>query len=273
MSEPIRIFVGCAGNNEDLESQMVLEYSLRKHSARDLDIVWMMQSRDPQSFWHGWNTVGWATPFSGFRWGVPAYCNYQGRAIYLDSDMIAMDDIGKLWDMPIPQGVVAIAKPQSERFCCTLFDNAAIRGHILPIETLKIKQGAHREVRKKLSQSPLVHNFAADADWNVCDGGQFTDISDARIKIHHYTAIECQPHLRFAIPRLGTAGQSHWFTGKVKRHWRRDLVALFDYEYEMALAADNAPEQYMVEPFGKYPEGGSYGGAYATNPTKARQGR
>src|SRR5262245_61554152 len=95
VAEAIRIFVGCSGNNEDLEFQSVLHYSLEKHASQPLDITWMRLSRDPDSFWfsnpqkkEGWRTEGWATPFSALRWGIPAVCNFEGRAIYMDLDKI-----------------------------------------------------------------------------------------------------------------------------------------------------------------------------------------
>jgi hypothetical protein len=109
MTDRVRIFVGTPANNEDLECQTVLDHSLRKHASLPLDITWMMLSRDRISFWYsdsrtrrGWNTQTWATPFSAPRWGNPAARGFQGRAIYMDSDMIVMADIAELWTQPIP---------------------------------------------------------------------------------------------------------------------------------------------------------------------------
>lgn len=103
MTDPIKVFVGCDPNDCDLEQMMVLEYSLRKHSSLPVNIHWMQLSRNPESFWfskpetgEGWNTVKWATPFSAFRWSIPAHCNYEGRAIYMDADMLVMSDIAEL---------------------------------------------------------------------------------------------------------------------------------------------------------------------------------
>ena len=45
----------------------------------------------------------WATPFSVFRWAIPHVCNFEGKAIYMDVDMIARDDIAKLWNQQIPK--------------------------------------------------------------------------------------------------------------------------------------------------------------------------
>jgi len=257
MSEPIRIFVGCAANNEDLESMAVLEYTLRKHHPSQyndqvLQIEWMMQSHAKASFWNGWNTATWATPFSGFRWGVPARCEFKGKAIYLDSDMIVMDDIAKLWNTPITGTHVVIAKGSNKRFCTTLFDCAKVEPHMFPIEQLRSRQGIHREQRERLSKPGLVQPFPNGDNWNCIDGETEKDIFAPHLKIHHYSAIDCQPQLRMALKRLAKKGQTHWFKGSFKPHWRDDLVQLFDDMLAEAIAANYTPENYEHEPFGDY---------------------
>src|SRR6186997_1371038 len=99
MSDAIRLFVGCAAW-ADAESQAVLEYTARSQSSLPIDIVWMSQAK--KGFWSGWNTKGWKTPFTGFRWGIPAYCGFQGKAIYTDSDFIFRADLAELWNQDIP---------------------------------------------------------------------------------------------------------------------------------------------------------------------------
>ena len=90
----VRVFVGCDPNDCDLEQMMVLEHSLRLHSSLPIELTWMRLSRDRRSPFlsdasagAGWRTERWATPFSGFRWAVPALCGYAGRAIYMDTDI------------------------------------------------------------------------------------------------------------------------------------------------------------------------------------------
>lgn len=264
----IRIFVGTAANNEDLESQMVLEYTLRKHTKATLEIEWMKQSRDPASFWSGWNTLGWATPFSGFRWGVPARCNFEGKAIYLDSDMIAMGDIAELWETPMVPSAAVIAKGH-ERFCCTLFDCAKVKPAMIPLDRLKSLTGMHREQRQKLDKSGLVQKFSPNANWNCLDGEAYENLHDPRIKMIHYTEIDTQPHLRRATNRLAKDGREHWFNGHFRTHRRPDLMALFEEMYNEALANGYTLDQYVGPTFGKYPVGGSTGGQFATDPKAA----
>jgi len=257
----IRIFVGTAANNEDLESQAVLEYSLRKHASEPLEITWMMQSRDPSSLYYGWNTAGWATPFSGFRWSIPAACGFDGRAIYLDSDMIAQADIAELWNKEIAAPHAVISKG-NERFCCTLFDCVLVAKYMFPLRQLRTENGMHRAQRQRLSKPGIVQPFQEDENWNCLDGEDYASLDDPRIKMHHYTAIDCQPQLKHALPRLAEAGQPHWFRGKVQPHPRQDMQSFFDDWLEEAIAAGYDPNNYIVEPFGNYAAGGSEGGAW-----------
>lgn len=53
----------------------------------------------------GWvNNRSWGTPFTGFRFAVPELCNFEGRAIYLDADMLVLGDIDDLWSEKIERG-------------------------------------------------------------------------------------------------------------------------------------------------------------------------
>lgn len=256
----IRVFVGTPANNEDLECQAVLEASLRKHHpADDLSITWMMLSRDPNSFWYsdpqaqprkGWNTRSWATPFSAMRWGIPAACNFEGRAIYMDSDMIAMADIGELWNQDFPSGKSVLAKGGQELISCVLlFDCAAVKKHLPPIDELKSVKGRYREVRRGLL--PVAANYRGN--WNCRDGERYSSIDDPDIKVLHYTQIPTQPNHRHARKRLAAEGKKHWYSGPDLPHPRPEINELFDRLLVEATAAGYPPERYRVSPeFGDY---------------------
>lgn len=262
MSERIRIFVGCCTNNEDLESQSVLEWSLRKHHPiDDLDIEWMQLSRDPSSFWYsdpargrGWNTSEWATPFSPFRFAVPAACEFKGKAIYTDSDIIARADIAELWNQPFQDGKALISKGESERFCVSLFDCARMKTLVPPIEQLRARAGLYRSVRGALNGK--VQKFVGN--WNCLDGNpsgeldRYKSLDDPDLKIVHYTVIPTQLQLKHALPRLAAEGHKHWYTGHPKPHPRKDLQKLFDDLLAEAIANGFPPERYRKEPFGDY---------------------
>ena len=254
----MRIFVGCPANNEDLESQAVLEYSIRKHATDDIDLTWMKLSNDPKSFWFssfakrdGWLTQSWATPFSAFRWGVPAACNFEGRALYLDIDMIVMDDLAKLYHSKMRDDAFCIAKNEST-FCCTVFDNARARSILPPIQHIKKQFGIYARLRRNFAPNN-VQRFPADENWNCLDGEKYESIRDPRIKIVHCTSIPTQPQLRYAIKRLAAAGEKHWAKDQPRPHWRKDIEQLFDEVMAEAIAAGYPPERYYTaETFGDY---------------------
>lgn len=255
MSEAIRIFVGCSPNNEDLESQSVLEHSLRKHATMHLELTWMQLSRDASSFWYsdpkrglGWNTATWATPFSPFRWGIPAACNYEGKAIYLDSDMICSADITELWTQEFKPGASIISKGIDERYCVMLMDCARMKKYLPPIDRLKSDPGAYRTLRRSIAK--YVQRFKGN--WNCVDGESYKSLNDPDIKLIHYSSIPHQVHLKHSLPRLIAEGGKHWFTGQAVEHWRADLQDLFDTLLTEAIENGYPPERYRKEPFGDY---------------------
>lgn len=256
---PVRVFVGTAANHEDVESQSVLEYTLRSRSSLPIEIVWMKQSHDPASpFWTdkggGWDTSRWTTPFSGFRWVIPFLCDYEGRAIYMDSDVIVRADIAELWNMPMLDGRCVVAKGGSSawRFCVSLWDCERAKGHVAPVTELWAA-GAHKRMTLVFRNAPWLQSFEPGQNWNCLDLESYTTIDDPRIKAIHYTSISTQPHLRWAIPRLERAGLKHWFEGTVKTHHRADLIRLFDSEFMAAVKAGYPIDRYMTdEPFGPY---------------------
>ncbi|MBX9757214.1 MAG: hypothetical protein K2Y29_00445 [Beijerinckiaceae bacterium] len=236
---PIRVFVGCSANGEDAESLLVLEHSIRKHASEPVEIVWMRQAHT--GFWSGWDTSRWATPFSGFRWGIPSYCGFEGRAIYMDSDMIVQSDLAELWNLPLPSGRVIAAKG-TWRTCVALWDCAAAEPHLPAFEGLRNHAGSHAMLVSyfRLNRH-LVQAF--DRSWNYCDNEDFGPLSGARII--HYTAMDTQPHLKHAIPRLAAAGQRHWFDGQVRPHPRPEIQELFDGLLAEAIVAGGRVSSYV----------------------------
>ena len=255
----IRIFVGTPANNEDLECQAVLDHSLKKHATEELDITWMMLSRDLDSPWYsgdphtrsGWNQKTWATPFSALRWGIPAACNYEGLAIYMDCDQIAMADIAELHRQSIPDGKAFLAKESGGDVvsCVLLMDCARMRYVLPPIETLKNVAGAYRQARHSIFGAMALYQ----GDWNCRDGEGCADIHEPHVKVVHYTNIPTQPNHRLARARLAREGRLHWFNGGDRDHPRQDIQKLFDDTYAEACAAGRGPEVFRVKPeFGPY---------------------
>src|SRR5207237_1121984 len=107
---PIRLFVG-TDSTQRLAAR-VLEYSIKCHSSMSVDFVPMCDvpvplPRDPRNRPR--------TGFSFARFLIPSLCGYQGRAIYLDADMLVFDDISKLWDLPLGEAGVLCAEQPTDK--------------------------------------------------------------------------------------------------------------------------------------------------------------
>ena len=244
----IKVFVGCAPNGEDAESCAVLEWSIHKHSTQAVQIEWMSMSHDPASHYHGWATERWSTPFSGFRWGIPARCGYQGHAIYMDSDVIVMRDLSELWTQDMA-GAVVLGKGGGKRLCVSLWDCSMAEDVVLPLAELKADPTSHKRMGAIIR--PFINSFSGH--WNVLDGEAFTDLKDPTICAHHYTDMSSQPQLRHALPRLASSGGSHWFNGTTRSHPHKDMEALFDEMLAEAIVNGYGPDRYIpAKPYGDY---------------------
>lgn len=252
-----RIFIGCDPNDCDLEQMMVLEYSLRKHASIPVEIEWMRLSRDPNSFWYssgageGWRTDCWATPFSAFRWGVPARCNFQGRAFYTDADVLFLSDIAEIWHHPMATGKVMLAAGSGSalRLGEVLWDCAAAEALLPPLKKLQCDLRGHKRLQQFFEQHPE-YIAALAPEYSNLDGD---DLPRESLKALHYSAMGSQFSHRFSLPRLQAENRSHWFDGKIYRHYRDDLREVFDQYYHEALVAGYTLEQYRnPQPFGHF---------------------
>ncbi len=251
----IRIFVGCSANGEDAEAQAMLEYTLRHYSTEPIEINWMMLSRDPASPWYsepkknaGWNTIMWATPFSVFRWAIPHVCNFEGKAIYMDVDMIARDDIAKLWNQEVPK---AILWKDEKNSCVMLMDCGKLKKVLPPFESMRRKQGGY-SVYRDTNARPVATKFKGN--WNCLDGENYPTLADPDIKVLHFTTVPTQPHLKWALPRLKEAGIQHWnLQASGMPHRRPDVQPLVDNLWKRAQESGYTAERYIpAQGFGSY---------------------
>lgn len=108
-SEPIRVFIGSSPKNAVEEA--VFRYTLQKHAGVPVEIhaingktgsVTNLTTQEvkqlPPSLIE---RVPGATAFSLARWAIPEWCDYQGRAIYCDSDQVVIADIAELWNIDL----------------------------------------------------------------------------------------------------------------------------------------------------------------------------
>jgi hypothetical protein len=165
----------------------------------------------------------WATPFSVFRWAIPHVCNFEGKAIYMDVDMIARADIASLWNQEMPK---AILWKDEKNSCVMLMDCAKLKNVLPPFESMRRKQGGY-SVYRDINARPHATKFAGN--WNCLDGEQYRTLADPDIKVLHFTTVPTQPHLKWALPRLKEAGMQHWNRQAAGMpHARPDVQPLVD---------------------------------------------
>lgn len=205
-SESIRIFIG--SGDASLLERKTLVHSLRKHSRRDLEIWNYNGTRRTVENEAGetrdcspWLTIphrGFVTEFSLFRYLIPDLCGRSGKAIYLDSDMIALADIGELYDPPL-HGAHFAARPDAypeiapERWALSAlvidcercrFDLPAIFAHI------RAKRFTYPEFAQmgRRARPHLPYDIAPLPEaWNAFDR------YDANTRLIHYTDLDRQP--------------------------------------------------------------------------------
>jgi hypothetical protein len=235
-SEKIRLYIGSSSNGEDALIEAAYEYSLRKETDRELEIVWMRQTNDESSYWHGFADQNWSTPFSGFRWAIPEHCNFEGRAIYTDVDMLNFHDIGELFDMDMGDHYMLARDGKrfgGKEFCVILFDCSKFKGFIAPTEQWKVHATAHHQFIQYFVKTPnLVGSL--HPEWNSHDGDTFP------FKQLHYTHMPTQPW------------KPSWFTGLAEEHPKAEHVELFWAYVHMAKENGYDPADYAGEGNVKY---------------------
>ena len=202
----MRIYIGTSANGEDAVQEKILEYSLRKHATEDVEIVWM---RNNDSYLEMSNH-GWATPFSGFRWTVPEMCNFEGRALYMDVDMLNLRDISILYNMDLKGK--SLSCRAGGRTCVMVMDCEKCKHWMPSIAAQNKGQRTHMSLYSKARS----HFTPFDARWNCLDGENYK-IDD--IWHLHFTRMNSQPW------------KPSWFRGKTVPHKRKDIQDLW-YQYK-----------------------------------------
>jgi hypothetical protein len=97
MAQPHRIFIGYDPSQQI--AYEVLEYSLAKHTTEPIDVQPIDAERLPD-FNRPVDPLA-STPFTYTRFLGPWLCDYEGIALFMDSDMLALGDISELFHLPM----------------------------------------------------------------------------------------------------------------------------------------------------------------------------
>lgn len=160
----VKIFVGTSPNKDDEISEKILEYTLRQNCSEPIELVFMRNDNNPDNFFSGFNSEGWATPFTNLRWAIPEYCDFKGRAIYMDVDMINFRDISELFHTDIEDK--ALACREGWRTCIALLDCEKLKNVLPPISVIK----KDSKFNQKNAGDLCAQAYHIDSRWNCLDG-------------------------------------------------------------------------------------------------------
>jgi len=90
----IRVFIGF--DEREPIAFSVLAYSINMLASRPVSIAPLMLSQLPEFLWRERHPLQ-STDFAFSRFLVPYLCGFEGWAIFMDCDMLFLDDIVKLW--------------------------------------------------------------------------------------------------------------------------------------------------------------------------------
>ncbi|MDH3703622.1 MAG: glycosyltransferase [Alphaproteobacteria bacterium] len=94
--ELIRIFIGY--DPREAIAFNVLAHSIQRRASRPVAVAPVMLSQLGPLMWRERHPLQ-STDFSFSRFLVPYLCGFEGWAIFMDCDMLMLDDVANLWDL------------------------------------------------------------------------------------------------------------------------------------------------------------------------------
>lgn len=140
-----RIFIGYDPTQQIAYD--VLCYSLRKHASEPLEIHAIDAAKLPE-FKREADPLA-STPFTYTRFLVPWLCDYKGTALFMDSDMLALGDIGELFELPMEGLALRVRKHEYN-----------------PTETVKMGGKVQTQYPRKNWSSLMLMNCAELGAWS-----------------------------------------------------------------------------------------------------------
>lgn len=168
------------------------------------------------------------TGFSFNRWFIPETCHFEGKAIYLDADIVVLDDIEKFYNLPM-NGNAVLCRPQPQHksyfTSVMLLDCSKLKHWDVHEWVVLINTGFldYNHIMFMVDDTPPYVDFTPMPDaWNHLD--KF----DENTKILHYTSVPHQPWKVFGHP----AG--HVFRRELKAALADGFIKRADVEREIA---------------------------------------
>ena len=103
----IRVFIGF-DEREDVAAS-VLAHSIHRHASQPVSVTPVMLTQLRDVYRRDVNPLQ-STAFSFSRFLTPYLCGYQGWAVFMDCDMLVLDDIASLWALRDERYAVQVVK-------------------------------------------------------------------------------------------------------------------------------------------------------------------
>lgn len=175
----VRIYVGTESSQHRAERVLLWSIYQQRNSQRRYEIYLMHDLA-------GFTRRGWKTGFTAYRYAIPEFAGFKGRAIYNDVDQIYLDDPGVLFDQAMTgSGILALNTIDTS---VMLIDCAALEG-------IWDKQSIATAPRDRLHVSMLeyLNNRSKPGElpprWNARDH----EYRNGESGLLHYTILHTQP--------------------------------------------------------------------------------
>lgn len=213
MTEEIRVFIGT--DESQLGAAAVLKQSIIETASMPVRIETMERVEIPQP---ADVRQSQRTGFSFSRWAIPELCNYQGRAIYIDADMMVFTDIKELWEWPMGDATIAIVDGTNTSYCADVAKGNKNETSVMVMDCAKapwslasLVKGLDGQYDYKqmmsdlcfLDESAIVRTIPRR--WNAMD------YWDDSVSLLHYTNVPTQPWVTVGNP------YGHVWVNNVKR--------------------------------------------------------
>lgn len=176
---PVKIYVGTEPAQHRAARVLVWSIYKNRNPERQYEIFLMEDLA-------GFSRKGWKTGFTAYRYAIPEFADYQGRAIYNDVDQIYLDDPGKLFDQPMHNK--AVLALDSIDTSVMLMNCAALNGLWSRAKIAEAQQERlHASMIERVAKPALVDNLPPR--WNARDH----EYTCGESCLLHYTILHTQP--------------------------------------------------------------------------------
>lgn len=237
LAEKIRIFVGV--DDSQRVAYEVLVHSVQANTRHPVEFFPMLNMPQPQ-FSDPVNQAG--TGFSFNRFMIPRLCGYQGKAIYMDADMLVFGDVAEFWNLEMSDYHVLCSRQDT-------YPEAWANGEHRPLH-------AQRHWKPGRQLSVMLLDCAA-LDWDI-------DVIAAQLEAGAYTYSALMADLCIEPPeKIGDTIPAQWnclewyepeesknvhFTVVPTQPWKNDenpLAELWESAFRQAVAANAVDEETL----------------------------